>query len=134
MTVYAELGGSCQQIGGECPQGWVVMQGQRPSPEHVAQEGGLWAVQVPSPDDLQAALFAEERVWRDTALTALVWLRDRHRDQLEIGAGSTLTPEQFSGLLVYMQQLRDWPQSEAFPESSDRPEPPVFLERARIDQ
>ena len=75
-----------------------------------------------------------ERQWRDSELAALVWLRDRHRDQLEIGAGSTLTPEQFSGLLVYMQQLRDWPQSEAFPDSSDRPGPPGFLEQARIDQ
>lgn len=44
MTVYAEVGSSLQQIGGTCPKGWVVMQGERPSPSHVAQGDGSWLV------------------------------------------------------------------------------------------
>ncbi|UVK81973.1 phage tail assembly chaperone [Pseudomonas sichuanensis] len=72
---------------------------------------------------------AKERGWRDAELNALVWWRDRHRDQLEIGAGTTMTPEQFSELLVFMQALRDWPQSPAFPDSSARPVPPAFIEQ-----
>ncbi|MEN5239106.1 phage tail assembly chaperone [Pseudomonas sichuanensis] len=68
-----------------------------------------------------------ERQWRDTELAALVWLRDRHRDQLEIGGQTTLTPEQFTELLIYMQQLRDWPQSPEFPESSARPVAPPWI-------
>ena len=44
MTVYAEVGASLQQIGGSCPNGWIVMQGERPTPEHVAQSDGGWLV------------------------------------------------------------------------------------------
>lgn len=42
--VFAEVGGSLQQIGGECPDGWVVMQSERPTPEHVAQDDGSWFI------------------------------------------------------------------------------------------
>lgn len=82
----------------------------------------------------QEALQASERAWRDAELTSLVWLRDRHRDQLEIGLTTTLTAEQFSELLVFMQALRDWPQSEAFPDKSARPVAPAFLDQVRIEQ
>lgn len=44
MKVFAEVGASLQQIGGTCPDGWVVMQGERPTPEHVAQADGSWVV------------------------------------------------------------------------------------------
>lgn len=69
-----------------------------------------------------------ERRWRDTELASLIWLRDRHRDQLDIGGETTLTAEQFGELLVYMQALRDWPQSENFPDSGYRPSAPKFIE------
>ncbi|MGE7992138.1 phage tail assembly chaperone [Pseudomonas sp. NPDC089554] len=75
-----------------------------------------------------------ERQWRDAELAALCWIRDRHRDQLEIGVATTLTAEKFSELLVFMQLLRDWPQSEAFPNKSSRPVQPEFLEQMRADQ
>ena len=68
-----------------------------------------------------------ERTWRDTALASLVWLRDRHRDQLEISGETTLTAEQFNELLVYMQALRDWPQSPDFPGSQHRPAAPDWI-------
>lgn len=42
--VFAEVGSSFQQVQGECPAGWIVMQGERPTPEHVAQEDGRWAI------------------------------------------------------------------------------------------
>ena len=69
-----------------------------------------------------------ERQWRDAELSGMVWLRDRHRDQMEIGAGNTLSAGQFSELLVYLQALRDWPQSESFPDASARPFAPKFLD------
>lgn len=68
-----------------------------------------------------------ERAWRDTELASLIWLRDRHRDQLEIGGETTLTAEQFNELLVYMQALRDWPQSTDFPDSQHRPTAPDWI-------
>lgn len=47
MSVYAEVGASLQQFGGDCPDGWVVMQGERPTPEHVAHEDGSWVIPPP---------------------------------------------------------------------------------------
>jgi hypothetical protein len=85
-------------------------------------------------DSFRSGSAAQERQWRDAQLAELVWLRDRHRDQLEIGASTTLTAEQFAELLVFMQALRDWPQSEAFPDTSARPVPPAFLEQLGVEQ
>ncbi len=44
MSVFAEVGASPQQVGGTCPDGWIVMHGERPTPEHIAQADGSWAV------------------------------------------------------------------------------------------
>ena len=89
-------------------------------------EGGLLELVEPPIDPQVVAL--TERAWRDGVLTSAAWLRDRHRDQLEIGAPTTLTAEQFEELLVYMQALRDWPQSPEFPDSTHRPIAPTWLE------
>ncbi len=70
---------------------------------------------------------AKEREWRDSALASVLWLRERHRDQLEIGEQTTLTAEQFAALLVYMQVLRDWPQSPDFPSAEHRPAAPAWI-------
>lgn len=123
MNVYAELNNSFQQVGGACPAGWIVMQSDRPSPEHIASEGGTWVVPVPSLDALQVA----ERAWRDAELTSVTWLRERHRDQQELGVDTTLSAEQFVELLAYMQALRAWPQSSDFPDSAHRPTAPRWI-------
>ena len=68
-----------------------------------------------------------EREWRDGALSAVLWLRERHRDQLELSDSATLTAEQFNELLVYMQGLRDWPQSPDFPDTQHRPTAPEWI-------
>jgi hypothetical protein len=68
-----------------------------------------------------------ERAWRDAELSSVIWLRDRHRDQLDIGSDTTLTVEQFAELLLYMQALRDWPQSADFPDSQHRPIAPDWI-------
>ncbi|VVN31469.1 hypothetical protein PS663_04876 [Pseudomonas fluorescens] len=56
-----------------------------------------------------------------------MWLRERHRDQQEIGADATLESEQFKELLVYTQALRDWPQSPNFPNIEYRPVTPTWI-------
>lgn len=40
--VFAEVGSNYQQIGGNCPDGWIAMQDERPSPDHVANADGSW--------------------------------------------------------------------------------------------
>ncbi|UVK80698.1 phage tail assembly chaperone [Pseudomonas sichuanensis] len=116
---------SGDSLGQAIPEGLLVGFGWR-------FEGGQFIESATTPDPAQVE--AAERAWRDTELAALVWLRDRHRDQLEIGAATTLTPEQFGELLAFMQALRDWPQSAAFPDSSARPVPPAFLDSMRAEQ
>lgn len=43
MQVFGEIGNSLQQLGGACPDGWIVMKGRRPENQHVAQADGSWA-------------------------------------------------------------------------------------------
>lgn len=70
---------------------------------------------------------SKERAWRDVQLAEAATMRDRHRDQVEINAETTLSPEQFKELLVHMQVLRDWPQSPDFPATEHRPVPPAWF-------
>lgn len=77
----------------------------------------------PSPEQLGAA----ERVWRDGELSRLFALRDRHRDEVDLGIATSLAAAQFADLLGYIQQLRDWPQAAAFPDPGARPEPPTWV-------
>lgn len=96
----------------------------------LVQVAGAGALELIAPPPDPSAEARIERAWRDGVLASMVWLRDRHRDQLEIGAPTTLTTEQFAELLVFMQALRDWPQSEHFPSVSYRPANADFLSMA----
>lgn len=73
-----------------------------------------------------------ERSWRDGELVRVMWLRERHRDQLEIAVDTTLTAEQFKELLMYMQELRDWPQHPEFPDVQQRPTEPDWFAQIQI--
>ncbi|SDJ57258.1 hypothetical protein [Pseudomonas abietaniphila] len=48
MNVFAEVGGNQQQIGGDCPEGWIVMTDARPDGEdtldYVARSDGTWVI------------------------------------------------------------------------------------------
>nr|WP_256667557.1 phage tail assembly chaperone [Pseudomonas sp. Fl5BN2] len=99
-----------------------VIEGMRPVP----------SVTLRLPDALHAMVepFShgeDERIWRAAALAAVTWLRDRHRDQLEIKTPTTLLDNQFNELLMYMQSLRDWPQSPDFPQIEHRPVAPSWI-------
>lgn len=69
-------------------------------------------------EQMTASLRAE----RDQRLEPLLWLRDRHRDELELGVDTTLSAEQFAYLLRSIQVLRDVPQQPGFPDVIDWPE------------
>lgn len=99
-----------------------VIEGMRPAP----------AVTLPLPDALHAMVEPfnqgeDERIWRAAELAAVTWLRDRHRDQLEIKVPTALSDNQYNELLVYMQSLRDWPQSPDFPQIEHRPVAPPWI-------
>ncbi|HLV82934.1 MAG TPA: hypothetical protein VKY62_04080 [Devosia sp.] len=99
--------------------GKCVIKGAGGKPElHDPRAGHVWACR-----DGQAV----ERAWRDMQIMSVEWMRARHRDQLEIGAPTTLTAEQYQELLQYMQALRDWPQSAEFPAQEYRPVPAEWM-------
>ncbi|WP_226500523.1 phage tail protein [Pseudomonas sp. MWU16-30322] len=79
------------------------------------------------PEPTVEVLAAEERVWRDLEFERVKWLRERHRDQVEINQRPTLAPEQFSELLFFLRSLRDWPQSPDFPSKDSRPVVPAWI-------
>lgn len=98
-----------------------------PAPGKIRSHVGGLPVLIDPPPASADDLAELERQWRDAELLAVTWLRDRHRDQLDIGADTTLSAEQFAELLVYMQHLRDWPQNDAFPAIDQRPVPPPWI-------
>lgn len=48
FIVYAKVGDSFQQVGGECPAGFIQMNGLRPDGDYIAAESGEW-IPVPPP-------------------------------------------------------------------------------------
>ncbi|CAK16847.1 phage tail assembly chaperone [Pseudomonas entomophila] len=102
----------------------VLMRGQAIGKQIVVESNGM-----PGLRELIENAAAVERGWRDRMLADSLKLRDRHRDQLELGGGAetNLSPEQFHALLTYLQALRDWPQSDAFPDAGKRPVAPDFI-------
>lgn len=70
---------------------------------------------------------AAARTWRQTSLSATEWCVTRHRDEQELGRGTTLKASQYLELLEYRQALRDWPDSGQFPAPISRPSAPQLI-------
>lgn len=85
---------------------------------------GVFAEKVETEEERKTA----ERLWRDAELEARQWLRERHRDEQDLGRPTTLSNEQFVEFLAYLQALRNWPQAEAFPDSQQRPSAPDWID------
>lgn len=79
--------------------------------------------QPPTKDELAAI----ERRWRDKEILISDGIVTRHRDECDMARITTLTGNQLSELLLYRQALRDWPQSELFPDPTRRPSEPTWL-------
>lgn len=92
----------------------------------VTQGGQTLPLSTPD-DDANA-----ERRWRDGELESVKWMRERHRDEVELGSSTSLTADQFSELLAYMQALRDWPQSTKFPTQKYRPKKPGWIDQQTL--
>ena len=78
---------------------------------------------APSPEFLAEV----ERVWRDGRLAATDGVVSRHRDDLEEGLETTLTPTQYAELQAYRRALRNWPEAGEFPLIEHRPTAPPWL-------
>lgn len=49
MQVFAVVGESYQQVGGDCPKGWITMECQRPGVYCLANADGTWSESVEPP-------------------------------------------------------------------------------------
>ena len=79
-------------------------------PHEIKEYGPLptgWS-DTPPPPTIEE-LFDRLRSFRDARISAVLWMRERHADELELGKETTLTPEQYTALLTYIQALRDLP-------------------------
>lgn len=83
---------------------------------------------APGPPPEQLAMV--ERAWRDLQLTGTDSVVTRHRDELEEGAPTSLTAEQYAELQAYRRRLRDWPEVGEFPLSAHRPQVPAWLPKS----
>ena len=77
----------------------------------------------PSPEFLAEV----ERAWRDGQLAVTDGVVSRHRDELEEGRETTLTPTQYTELQAYRRALRNWPEAGEFPLIEHRPIAPPWL-------
>jgi hypothetical protein len=89
-------------------------------------ESWLAAGNTPSPVEKTGSV-SDEKHWRDAQIARLRWLRERHMDEQAAAGPTTLTGEMHKQLLAYLQALRDWPQSAAYPDASQRPGEPNWL-------
>lgn len=103
-----------------------LLDGQSSGMAIVADESGRPVLIEPTPPGAEE-LAAAERVWRDRQLAATDPLVSRHRDEVEEGASTSITTEQYSELQGYRRLLRDWPQGDQFPLIDHRPLAPPWL-------
>lgn len=136
MRYYSESTGSTyiQDIHKDIPDDAVEISDElfdqviaNASPEKVRghKDGLPFLIDAPplSNDQLSAA----ERVWRDLEIERVKWLRERHRDEVDMGRTASLTQDQFTELLTFIQLLRDWPESKNFPKQESRSVAPEWI-------
>ncbi|TWC11014.1 phage tail assembly chaperone [Pseudomonas sp. SJZ085] len=75
----------------------------------------------------RAELSLVERAWRNSQLSMTDGVVTRHRDELEDGAETTLSAEQYIELQAYRRSLRNWPEAGDFPLLEHRPIAPSWL-------
>lgn len=118
--VFAEIGYNFQQVGGECPEGWIVMSGPRPDDEsahfYTAQADGTWWITA---ETLSGIATQVENAWRDSEMPRA----QQNVTALEYGAEDIQgTAEQWK---KYWLSLCKWTaENPDFPDSGKRPAAP----------
>lgn len=108
------------------PEDVEAAMNRRPGELLVVKDGRLVVLPAPEVDLVEHAVVLE-RFWRTQQLAQTDALVTRHRDELEDGAQTTLSAEQYTELQGYRRALRGWPESGEFPLSEHRPVAPPWL-------
>lgn len=123
MNVYAEAGSNAQQVGGECPEGWIVMISQRPDDSdtqlYTAQPDGTWLITQAAHDAVSKVV---EDGWRLIELVNI----DNQLDALEEAEAGEPPEDLWPGArtqwLSYRGKVRNWVEGKGhFPDTSKRP-------------
>lgn len=118
---FAEVGSNFQQVGGDCPDGWIIMNSKRPdvvdSNDFTAQPDGTWSI---TQETINSKLIINEGVWRDEQMP----IAQQNVTALEYGA------EYIPGTVLqwkkYWLALRKWTADNPdFPDSTKRPVAPT---------
>jgi len=110
----------------EVDQYQALLDGQSVGKVIAADADGYPMLTDPPPPTVEQ-LAELERKWRDGELLATDQMVSRHRDELEDGAATTLTTEQYTELQRYRRALRNWPENGEFPFLEHRPPEPDWL-------
>lgn len=70
-----------------------------------------------------------ERESRNQSLSSTDWLVIRHREEQEAAIVTSLAVAQFSELLAYRNNLRNWPSVDGYPDIANRPTEPLWLNK-----
>lgn len=123
-TIISDIPVDCVEVSLDSHR--ALMDGQTAGMAIAADEfgGPILIDRPPLSAEVQAAV---ERAWRDAQLALTDPLVSRHRDEVEEGVATTLTPEQYAELQEYRRALRNWPEEGKFPLIDHRPPPPSWL-------
>lgn len=124
IAINGDIPSDCVEVSRESHS--ALMDGQSAGMIIAPDETGQ-PILIDRPPPSPEALAAAERVWRDRQLIFTDPLISRHRDEVEEGGPTTITPEQYAELQGYRRQLRDWPQGEQFPLVDHRPVSPPWM-------
>ncbi|MCD5980524.1 hypothetical protein [Pseudomonas quasicaspiana] len=120
---YAQVGGVPFQLGGNCPDGWIVMQAQRPDDDYVAQADGTWAPRVVSRAEVEALRLT---AYADPLNGSDRYFAEAQRESL-LGHTETAEAAKAQGLARFaeIQAQYPWPEEPSAPdttaESADTP-------------
>lgn len=70
------------------------------------------------------------RLWIDTKLKATENIVSQYRDARDLGRALPITPEQFTELLTWRQDVREWPQATGYPAEATQPTAPGWIDAA----
>lgn len=132
--VYARVGFSEQSVGGSQPDGWIVMQYQRPigdglyeSNDFTAQADGTWAVTA---ETLRAKAVVVEDAWRETQVPIILRQLEAIEENESADGDPELIPKDLKPgtakqWLAYRTKVRAWKEGNVdFPDIAKRPTQP----------
>lgn len=97
------------------PEDHAALLGASAEGKMIRADGKGHPVAVEPPPPTTEALAAQARRRRDAEVSTWRWMIERHRDEIELDQPTTLSPAQFTALLLHVQALRDVPLLPGFP-------------------